>query len=113
VLLYLAGRVWAGRGLLAAVRRAPSISGIPVVVISGAPDATTIRATDNVGKAKLLDGLARILKRLRGDDEGAAPSTAYASVGVRGAGDPRRDSDRTAKQWLGEMQADGATIVVE
>jgi hypothetical protein len=72
--------VLVGRALLVSVPSDPSISGIPVVVISGAPDATTIRATDNVGKAKLLDGLARILKRLRGDDEGAAPSTANASV---------------------------------
>jgi CheY-like chemotaxis protein len=80
VLLYLALPVRAGRALLESLRSDPSISGIPVVVISGAPDATTIRATDNVGKAKLLDGLARIVNRLRGDDEGAAPSTANASV---------------------------------
>jgi CheY-like chemotaxis protein len=80
VLLDLELPVMDGRALLESLRSDPSISGIPVVVISGAPDATTIRATDNVGKAKLLDGLARILKRRRGDDEGAAPSTANASV---------------------------------
>jgi hypothetical protein len=49
-----------------------------VVVLSGAPDATTIHATDNVGKAKLVEGLTRILKRLRGDEELPAPSTASA-----------------------------------
>jgi len=60
-----------GRALLESLRSDPSISGIPVIVISGAPDATTVRATDNVGKGKLLDGLARVLKRLRGDDASA------------------------------------------
>jgi len=67
-----------GRELLETLRSDASISGIPVVVISGAPDATTIRATDNVGKAKLLDGLARVLKRLRGDEN--VPNAANAVV---------------------------------
>jgi hypothetical protein len=54
-----------GRSLLEALRGDPSISGIPVVVLSGAPDATTVRATDNVRKTTLLDGLARVIRRLR------------------------------------------------
>lgn len=83
ILLDLELPVMDGRALLDCLRSDSSISGIPVVVISGAPDATTVRATDNVGKAKLLDGLARVLRRLRGDDETgetAVPSTANAVV---------------------------------
>lgn len=78
VLLDLELPVMDGRALLETLRSDPSISGIPVVVISGAPDATTVRATDNVGKAKLLDGLARVLKRIRGEDEMPPASTAVA-----------------------------------
>lgn len=80
ILLDLELPIMDGRALLESLRSDPSISGIPVVVISGAPDATTIRATDNVGKAKLLDGLTRVLKRLRGDGETVVPSTANAVV---------------------------------
>lgn len=68
-----------GRQLLETLRSDPSISGIPVVVISGAPDATTIHATDNVGKAKLLDGLTRVLKRFRGE-ETTVPNASNAVV---------------------------------
>jgi CheY-like chemotaxis protein len=78
VLLDLELPIMDGRALLESLRSDPSISGIPVVVISGAPDATTVRATDNVGKAKLLDGLARVVKRLRGEDGMPASSTANA-----------------------------------
>lgn len=78
VLLDLELPIMDGRALLESLRGDPSISGIPVVVISGAPDATTVRATDNVGKAKLLDGLARVVKRLRGEDAIPASSTANA-----------------------------------
>lgn len=78
VLLDLELPIMDGRALLDAMRSDQSISGIPVVVISGAPDAATVRATDNVGKAKLLDGLSRVLRRLRGDDDIPAPSAANA-----------------------------------
>lgn len=78
VLLDLELPIMDGRALLESMRSDQSISGIPVVVLSGAPDAATIRATDNVGKAKLLDGLARVLRRLRGEDDLPAPSTANA-----------------------------------
>lgn len=69
VLLDLELPVMDGRTLLSTLRGDPSISGIPVVVLSGAPDATTVRATDNVRKTKLLDGLARVMQRLRGEPE--------------------------------------------
>ena len=78
VLLDLELPIMDGRALLESLRSDPSISGIPVVVISSAPDAATVRATDNVGKAKLLDGLARVLKRLRGDEEQAPAADALA-----------------------------------
>jgi CheY-like chemotaxis protein len=54
-----------GRSVLEALRSDPTTSGIPVVVLSGAPDATKVRATDNVDKTRLLDGLARVIARLR------------------------------------------------
>jgi CheY-like chemotaxis protein len=54
-----------GRALLDTMRSDPSLSGIPVVVVSGAPDATKVRATDNLGKDGLLDGIARVLDRVR------------------------------------------------
>jgi CheY-like chemotaxis protein len=65
VLLDLELPVMDGRRLLDAMRSDPSLSGIPVVVVSGAPDATTVRATDNVRKTRLLEGLERVLARLR------------------------------------------------
>ena len=61
VLLDLELPVMDGRAFLEAARSDPSLSGIPVVVVSGAPDAAAVRATDNVKKALLLDGLARVL----------------------------------------------------
>ena len=64
VLLDLELPVMDGRSFLEAMRSDPTTSGIPVVVLSGAPDATTVRATDNVKKTRLLDGLARVLARL-------------------------------------------------
>lgn len=76
VLLDLELPVMDGRALLATLRGDPSLSGIPVVVLSGAPDATTVRATDNVRKTTLLDGLARVLARLRGDAGAPAESVA-------------------------------------
>ena len=69
VLLDLELPVMDGRTLLSTLRSDPSFSGIPVVVLSAAPDATTVRATDNVRKTKLLDGLARVIQRLRGEPE--------------------------------------------
>jgi CheY-like chemotaxis protein len=67
VLLDLELPVMDGRAFLAAMRADHSLSGIPVCVVSGAADATTVRATDNVRKGRLLDGLARVVARLRGD----------------------------------------------
>ncbi|HEY8079845.1 MAG TPA: response regulator [Labilithrix sp.] len=67
-----------GRALLDAMRSDPSLSGIPVVVVSGAPDALSVRATDNLGKAGLLDGLQRVLARVR------APEAAVALNSVSG-----------------------------
>lgn len=72
VLLDLELPVMDGRAFLAALRSDPSLSGIPVVVVSGAPDAKAVRATDNVRKGPLLlDGIAKVLERLR--VEPAAP----------------------------------------
>lgn len=79
VLLDLELPVMNGRELLATMRSDPSISGIPVVVLSGAPDATTVRATDNVRKTKLLDGLARVIQRLNGEPAPAAPAAPAAT----------------------------------
>ena len=56
-----------GRAFLDALHSDPSLSGIPVCVVSGAADAKSVRATDNVRKARLLDGLQRVLARLRGE----------------------------------------------
>ncbi|MDB4935735.1 MAG: DNA-binding response regulator, AraC family [Labilithrix sp.] len=67
VLLDLELPVMDGRACLAAMRADPTLSGIPIFVVSGAADATTVRATDNVRKARLLDGLGRVLARLRGE----------------------------------------------
>jgi CheY-like chemotaxis protein len=84
VLLDLELPVIDGRAVLAAMRADPSLSGIPVFVVSGAADATTVRATDNVGKAGLLDGLQRVLARLRGD-LGLTPTQYEAPVLNEGA----------------------------
>jgi CheY-like chemotaxis protein len=67
VLLDLELPVMDGRAFLAAMRADPSLSGIPVCVVSGAEDAKRVRATDNVRKTRLLDGLARVMARLRGE----------------------------------------------
>ena len=73
-----------GRALLDAMRSDASLSGIPVVVVSGAPDALKVRATDNLGKAALLDGLHRVLDRVRSMDAvggvGSVPGTEPRSV---------------------------------
>lgn len=67
ILLDLELPVMDGRTFLLHMRADSSLSGIPVFVVSGAADATTVRATDNVRKAALLDGLARVMARLRGE----------------------------------------------
>jgi len=67
VLLDLELPVMDGRAFLDALHSDPSLSGIPVCVVSGAADAKSVRATDNVRKARLLDGLQRVLARLRGE----------------------------------------------
>ena len=67
VLLDLELPVMDGREFLAAFRADPSLSGIPVCVVSGAADAKSVRATENVRKSRLLDGLQRVLARLRGE----------------------------------------------
>ena len=66
ILLDLELPVMDGRACIAAMRADSSLSGIPVFSVSGAADATTVRATDNVRKARLLDGLGRVMARLRG-----------------------------------------------
>ena len=53
-----------GRDVLCEMKRDPSISWIPVVVVSAAPDAKSLYATDNVEKSEILDALPRILERL-------------------------------------------------
>ncbi|MBS2019813.1 MAG: response regulator [Deltaproteobacteria bacterium] len=66
VLLDLELPVMDGRAFLETLRSDPTLSGIPVVVVSGAPDAKAVRATDNVRKGpRLTDGIARVLERLR------------------------------------------------
>jgi CheY-like chemotaxis protein len=67
IMLDLELPVMDGRACIAAMRADPSLSGIPVFIVSGAADATTVRATDNVRKARLLDGLGRVMARLRGE----------------------------------------------
>jgi len=67
VLLDLELPVMDGRAFLDALRADPTTSGIPVCVVSGAADAQSVRATDNVRKTRLLDGLQRVLARLRGE----------------------------------------------
>jgi CheY-like chemotaxis protein len=67
VLLDLELPVISGREILSILRSDASLSGIPVFVVSAADDAATVRATDNVRKARLLDGLARVMARLRGE----------------------------------------------
>lgn len=74
ILLDLELPVMDGRAFLTAMRADHSLSGIPVFVVSGAADATTVRATDNVRKARLLDGLKRVMARLRGEMAGPPES---------------------------------------
>jgi hypothetical protein len=80
--------------MLDAMRSDTSLSGIPVVVVSEAPDATTVRATDNVRKTRLLEGLERVLARLRPAraPAGAPGSGAEAPL----AGGPAEESDPSA-----------------
>lgn len=80
VLLDLELPIMDGRVFLEKLRSDPSLSGIPVVVVSEAADATTVRATDNVRKTRLLDGLERVLARIRPGDESdrsSAPPTLH------------------------------------
>lgn len=74
ILLDLELPVMDGRAFLDAMRADHSLSGIPVFVVSGAADATTVRATDNVRKARLLEGMARVMARLRGEMGGPPES---------------------------------------
>lgn len=67
ILLDLELPVMDGRAFLEAMRADSSLSGIPVFVVSAAADASTVRATGNVRKGRLLDGLARVMARLRGE----------------------------------------------
>ena len=67
ILLDLELPVMDGRAFLEAMRADSSLSGIPVFVVSGAADAATVRATGNVRKGRLLDGLGRVMARLRGE----------------------------------------------
>lgn len=83
VLLDLELPVVSGREVLAIMRSDPSLSGIPIFVVSGAADAATVRATDNVRKGGLLEGLARVLARLHG--EPAPESDARPALPVREA----------------------------
>ena len=80
ILLDLELPVMDGRAFLDALRADPTLSGIHVCVVSGAADAKTVRATDNVRKTRLLDGLQRVLARLRGEmpDEPMPESIAVA-----------------------------------
>jgi CheY-like chemotaxis protein len=80
VLLDLELPVMDGRAFLEAMHSDHSLSGIPVFVVSGAADATTVRATDNVRKARLLDGLGRVMARLRGEMPSAPESERLAVV---------------------------------
>ncbi len=80
ILLDLELPVMTGRELLDAMRADSSLSSIPVVVVSGASDAATVRATDNVRKARLLDGLARVMARLRGEMTTGAESERLPAV---------------------------------
>ncbi len=77
VLLDLELPIMDGRAFLETLRADSSLSSIPVVVVSGAADAEAVRATDNVRKAALLDGLRRVLGRLRGEK-----TTVPETVGV-------------------------------
>lgn len=63
VLLDLELPVMNGRELIETMRNDPTLSGIPVVVVSGAADAGTVHATDNVRKSRLHEGLRRVLER--------------------------------------------------
>lgn len=52
-----------GRDVLNEVKRDVSLSWIPVVVVSAAPDAKHVYATDHVAKSELLRGLERVIAR--------------------------------------------------
>jgi CheY-like chemotaxis protein len=64
VLLDLELPAMSGRDVLREMKRDIAVSWIPVVVVSSAPDATTIYASDNIAKKDILHGLARVLDRL-------------------------------------------------
>jgi CheY-like chemotaxis protein len=61
-----------GRALLEELRRDVALAGIPVVVVSGAPFARSVYATDTIAKSDLEAGLARVLARLPTADSTAA-----------------------------------------
>ncbi len=69
VLIDLELPVMDGRTFIRTMRADASLSGIPVVVVSGAADASKVYATDNVRKCLLLDGLRRVLDRLHQQPE--------------------------------------------
>lgn len=89
ILLDLELPVMDGRAFLNAMHSDPSLSGIPVVVVSGADDAATVRATDNVRKARLLEGLGRVIQRFRGPQE--AKPDGERSETKSAPADPTRD----------------------
>jgi adenylate cyclase len=68
VLLDLELPVMDGRAFLETMRSDPSLSGIPIVVVSAAADAASLPATDSVCKSLFLDGLPRVLSRIRGEE---------------------------------------------
>lgn len=82
ILLDLELPVMDGRQCIAVMRADPSLSGIPVFIVSGAADATTVRATDNVRKARLLDGLGRVMARLRGEMPKHESESPISTLGV-------------------------------
>lgn len=78
VLLDLELPVMDGRAFLDAMHSDPTLSGIPVIVVSGADDAATVRATDNVRKTRLLEGLSRVIARFRGERGESQPNASAA-----------------------------------
>ena len=64
VLLDLELPVMDGRAFLRTMQADSTLSGIPVVIVSSADDASKLYATDNVRKCALLDGLRRVIERL-------------------------------------------------
>lgn len=69
VLIDLELPVMDGRTFIRTMRADPTLSGIPIVVVSSAADAAKVYATDNVRKCLLLDGLRRVLDRLHQQPE--------------------------------------------